>query len=101
MEAFYFSVCFMLTLDIRPGVQCLVCFMLTLDIRPRGSMILSYVDNNNQGACLFILFVSYDIHRYGQLNILDLCKMKKFLCILNVKKVHIFNMQLDTKLTHV
>ena len=44
----------------------LVWFMLNLD------MILPYMDNNNQSAYLFILF-------YGQLNILDVYKMKKFL----------------------
>ena len=49
--------------------------MLNLDIRPRGPMILLYMDNNNQSACLFILFVRYDIHLHGQLHILDLCKI--------------------------
>ena len=73
----------------------LVCFMLNLAIRPQGSMILPYyMDNNDQNACLFILFVSYDLHLLEHLNILDVCKTKKFLWILNMKKLTVFKSNL-------
>ena len=81
----------------------LVCFMHNLDIRAQGSMILPHVDSNNQSVGLFFyLFISYDMHIDGQLNMSYLCEMKKFFMTIKCEKIaYIFHIQLDSKLTYV